>query len=119
MIVAIPSSEDIGLESPVADHFGRAPHFTLIDTADDSATSVPNGGSHFGGAMTAPELLHAAGTSLILCYGLGSRAIALCQESDIDICLGTQPTVREMYEAWKRGELRGATGADGCVHGHH
>lgn len=119
MIVAIPTETEAGLDSPVAEHFGRAPFFTLIDTSDDSATAVPNGGSHFGGSLYAPEVLQTAGVEQLLCHGLGGKAIAMCQGSGIGICIGQQRTAREMYEAWKRDELKSASDADGCAHENH
>ena len=119
MRIAIPTESGDGTDSAIASHFGRAPWFTVIDTESGVVESIPNDGSHFGGPMLAPELLHSHKVEMILCHGLGTRAIALCSQLGIDVCIGAQPTARSIIEAYESNELRSATDADGCTQGHH
>ena len=119
MRIAVPTESNDGLDSLIVGHFGRAPWFTVVDTESGAYESIPNNGSHFGGAMTAPELLHRNGVELIVCHGLGTRAIAVCQELGIDVCIGEQTTVQGVLDAHNTNQLRPATDADGCTQGHH
>ena len=116
MLIGIPVGTDEGLEIPVFPHFGRASYFALVDSETGECTSIVNGSSHNGGTKLPPEWLHDVGVQVLLCTGLGQRAISLFEEHSIPVYIGAADTVRGMVEAFNEGHLQLATLADGCAH---
>ncbi|HHE48097.1 MAG TPA: dinitrogenase iron-molybdenum cofactor biosynthesis protein, partial [Candidatus Acetothermia bacterium] len=45
---------------------------------------------------------------LVICSGLGRRAIDLLSQNGIEVVTGATGTVREAIEAWQSGRLSGA-----------
>ncbi len=114
MKIAVPSSDDSGLDSTVFLHFGRCPFYTLVDTESGDVEILRNDSTHFGGSKSPPGLLIDNGVSVLVCGDLGRKAIALFEDAGIDICIGAKGTVREAVEAWKKGELKGPSEGYTC-----
>ena len=49
-------------------------------TAAMKLTFVQNNGQHHGGSLTPPEILNRAGINVLLCGGLGVKAVRLFQQ---------------------------------------
>ncbi|MFO8034675.1 MAG: NifB/NifX family molybdenum-iron cluster-binding protein [Candidatus Bipolaricaulota bacterium] len=105
MRLCIPTSGGGGLDDRVGEHFGRVPTYTIYDTDTQKVEVLPNQSEHMGGAGLPAEHLAAAGVDVVLCAGLGRRAIALLSESGIEVCSGASGTVREALQAWQEGHL--------------
>ena len=118
MKIAIPSMDDSGLQAAVADHFGQASFFTIVDTDTDEVAVQINSGQHQGGAQTPAELIAEAGTRVVLCSGLGRRAVQFFAEAGIEVFMGAEGTVQEAMDAPRQGKLPAATEAAACP-GHH
>lgn len=116
MLIAVPVDADLGPNSPVAGHFGRAPYYAMVDPGNGRCSVVPNGSAHHGGTLLPPEWLAGLGVEVLLCGGLGGRAIELCEARGIAVYLGEEPTVGAFVEAFQSGQLLRATGEDGCRH---
>ena len=114
MKVTIPSVDDSGLEASVAEHFGQSAYFTVVDTETDEVRAEPNRGEHHGGGATPAEIIANAGTDVVLCGGLGRRAVRLFQDSGIEVFMGAQGTVQNALDAYKAGTLQPATEAGAC-----
>jgi len=125
MKVGIPSMGEKGLEEQVGQHFGRVTHYTIIDLDTDEVTVVQNTSHHMGGMLQPPELLKKEGVNIMLCSGLGRRAISLFEQMGIEVYIGASGTVRDAIAAFTKGNLQQATMADGCQehafgdHHHH
>jgi predicted Fe-Mo cluster-binding NifX family protein len=125
MRVCIPTEGSGGLDDRVGEHFGRVPTYTIVDTETGEVEVLPNESEHMGGAGLPAELLAQAGVDVLLCAGLGRRAMALFQDHGVMVYLGAQGTAREALAAWERGQLRAATDEDICrehkfgEHHHH
>ena len=76
MKITFPTNDLKGLESQLADHFGRAPTFTIFDSETDELKIIDNSGEHFGGRQSAPVLIVNNGTNVLICKALGRKAIA-------------------------------------------
>ncbi|RLI74213.1 dinitrogenase iron-molybdenum cofactor biosynthesis protein, partial [Archaeoglobales archaeon] len=74
MKVCVPSYKG-GLDDFVCEHFGRATTFTIYDTETGEVSVVRNTSEHFGGFGKPPELLRKIGVDVIVCSGMGARAI--------------------------------------------
>jgi len=116
MLIAAPVDEDRGLDSPIAGHFGRTPYYAMVDPEGETCAVMPNGSSHNGGTLLPPQWLAEHGVQVLLCGGLGARAIQLCEGCGIAVYVGQEATVREFLAAFKAGRLPCATLEDGCTH---
>ncbi len=119
MKLCIPSLGTDGLEDYVSEHFGRAPTFTVVDMTNNEVKVMENTGEHFGGLGIAPELIAGAGTEVVICSGLGPRAINAFEELGIEVYVGACGTVRDAITAFQAGKLREATDADACIMHRH
>ncbi|NHJ85401.1 MAG: dinitrogenase iron-molybdenum cofactor biosynthesis protein [Asgard group archaeon] len=120
MIIAFPVINDKGLDGLLADHFGRAPLFALYDTESKEVKTVDNGGDHFGGTEPVPTFLKGIGTNVLICKGLGRKAIMLFNDHDIGVFITQNSLVKDALELYNKNQLVQATETDGCSgSGHH
>lgn len=114
MKVGIPSMGEKGLDEKVGVHFGRVTHYTIVDLDNDEVDVIANTSHHMGGALQPPELLKKEGVNVMLCSGLGRRAINLFEQMGISVYIGASGKVRDAIIAFKNGNLQQATISDGC-----
>ncbi len=114
MKLCIPTLGTGGLEDLVSEHFGRAPTFTVVDMANSEVKVVENTGEHFGGVGNTPELVAGAGAEIMLCSGLGPRAISMFEQLGIEVYVGASGTVQDAINAFQAGELLEASDANAC-----
>ena len=119
MRICIPTLGDRGLDEFVSEHFGRAPTFTVVDTETKEVKVIPNTGEHFGGVGHAPEIISDADVEVMLCSGLGPRAIGMFEQFGIEVYVGASGTVREAVRDFQAGKLHEATDADACKEHRH
>jgi len=120
MKLCIPSSGQDGLESMIGQHFGKVPYFTIIDSETEEVEIVPNTSEHMGGVGVPPEQLSKLGVDIMLCGGLGRKAVQLFENYGIEVYAGAEGTVADAVNAWKNGKLEKASMNNACQgHGHH
>ena len=140
MKICIPTMGERGLDELVSEHFGRAPTFTVVDleglegkelegsaVASEAVKVVPNTSEHFGGVGHAPEIISGEDVEVMLCGGLGPRAIQMFEQFGVEVFVGlsglgagTAPvTVRDAIRAFQAGALHEATDADACREHRH
>ena len=115
MKLAIPCDENKEWNSTVGYHFGRVPFFAIWDEESDHLEMIDNKSSHRGGTKLPADFL-AEKCNGIICKGIGSRAISLCNNLGVKVYLGAGDTVESTIDLFKRGELREATLDEGCKH---
>ena len=115
MKIAVPTDGDGGLSEPIGRHFGRVRNYTIVDSETNEVTILPNTSHHMGGAGYPPEILSDAGVDIMLCSGLGRRAIQMFEEMGVRVYVGAAGTVKDATESWKSGELEEATDANACA----
>lgn len=113
--LCIPTTGSGGLDDLVGEHFGRVPTFTIVDSESNDVHVIDNTSEHMGGAGLPAELLSNAGIDVVLCQGLGRRAIELLSAAGIDVYTGVSGTVEQAVDAWKGGILTGAAETDACT----
>jgi predicted Fe-Mo cluster-binding NifX family protein len=117
--VVIPTSSQNGKE--IADHFGRAPYFTVVDLDDDGtlvAINVyPNTGEHSGGRGHAHDNILKYNPRAVIVQGMGPRGIISFQTQNIAVLQANSRFVEEIIEAYSRNELSELT--EGCAEAHH
>ena len=122
MRIAVSAETKNGLDSIVSPHFGRCPHFVLVDlNAHDveqvSEVDNPYYGHHQPGQV--PALIHSLGANVMLTGGMGGRAIMFFQQFGIEGVTGAYGTVRQSVERYLGGQLRGAEPCrESQEHGH-
>jgi predicted Fe-Mo cluster-binding NifX family protein len=112
--VCVPSAGRGGLEDLVGEHFGRVPTYTIYDSETGATDVVDNTSEHAGGSGLPADILSHLGIDVLLCSGLGRRAIGILSENGIDVCVGVTGTVREALDAWKAGNVSSASEGDAC-----
>lgn len=119
MKVCVPSMGNSGLEEEVSLHFGRASTFTIVNLENDDVKVLPNTSEHMGGFGKPPETMIREGVNVMLCSGLGPRAIAMFEEYGIEVYVGAAGTVKDAIDSWKNGQLQMATDENACkMHRH-
>ncbi|HIE31677.1 MAG TPA: dinitrogenase iron-molybdenum cofactor biosynthesis protein [Methanosarcinales archaeon] len=119
MKVCIPTAGKGGIDDHVGQHFGRAPTYTIVDTDTSEVEVIQNTGEHMGGTGLPPEFISKTGTHIMLCGGLGPRAIMMFEQFGIDVFVGAEGKVSDVVEAWKQGMLVEATDENACREHRH
>ena len=114
MKIAIPTMDDKGLDGMVSPHFGSAPAFAIYDTETEEIFVLPNTSQHMGGVGLPPDLLHANDVSVLICGGLGVRALQMFNQLGIKVYNGAVETVSETLALWKDNKLSEATFDQAC-----
>ena len=114
MKVCIPTLGDRGLDELVGEHFGRVPTYTVVDTKTNKLNVIDNTSEHAGGSGYLPEIIAQTGAEVMLCGGLGRRAIAMFEELGIMVYVGATGTVRDALQMWEDCKLLEATDETAC-----
>jgi predicted Fe-Mo cluster-binding NifX family protein len=120
--IAISADDWNGLDSVVSPHFGRCPHYILVDVDDHEVKAVnavdnPHYGQHAPGVV--PGFIHSQGVDVMLTGGMGSRAIASFEQLGVEAVSGASGTVRRTLELYLGGQLRGVQPCrESIEHGH-
>ena len=85
MKIAVPTMGDKGLDVVIGEHFGRVPTYTIVDLDTNEVKVIPNTSEHMGGIGHPPEIMAREGVNIMVCRGLGRRAITLFEELGIDV----------------------------------
>jgi predicted Fe-Mo cluster-binding NifX family protein len=113
--LCVPTAGGGGLDDLVGEHFGRVPTFTLVDTESGAVEVIENTSEHMGGSGMPADLLIQAGTEVVLCQGLGRRAIQLLADGGVSVCTGISGSVAQVVAAWKDGRLTEAGESEACT----
>lgn len=122
MKIAVTAENNKGLESLVAQHFGHAPYFILVDVENGEVTAVqgvanPFAQSHQPGQI--PGFIRQQKADVILSGGMGGRAIDFFAQDGIQAATGASGTVRQALENYFGGKFKEAAPCDESVaHGH-
>jgi len=114
MRIVIPTDNKRGLDDKVAEHFGRCNTYTFLDEKGKLIEIIENTSEHMGGVGLPVELMKKHGADILLCKGLGSRALNLCNELDIIVYVCQAEIVKEIFELWKNKKIKKAGIEDIC-----
>lgn len=114
--IIFPVAENKGLDSPLAEHFGRAPYFFLVEVDEAgeviSHRLVSNTGEHFGGRGHAHDFILEQKPDYIVVYGMGPRGLASMEESGVTVLKATASRVSDLLQAFREGRLEELS--EGC-----
>ena len=114
MKICIPTMGNNGLDDFVGEHFGRVPTYTIVNLETNEVKVVQNTSEHMGGIGYPPEIMIREGVKILVCRGLGRRAINMFDETGIDVYIGASGTVKDAISAFKQGRLQKAGLGDAC-----
>ena len=119
--IVVPTVDENGINAKLAEHFGRAPYFTVIDLDEkhevSSAKTISNVGEHFGGTGHMHDHLLNLKPNAIITYGMGPRGLVGFQNAGVAVLKANANTVREVVAAYKENKLQELT--EGCLHARH
>jgi predicted Fe-Mo cluster-binding NifX family protein len=122
MKIAVTAENNNGLESMVAQHFGHAPYFMLVEVENGEVSATqgianPFAEQHQPGQI--PGFIKEQSADVMLSGGMGGRAIQFFSEYGIKTATGASGTVRQALENYLGGKLSEAAPCDESVaHGH-
>jgi len=119
--VIVPTENQEGVNAQLAEHFGRAPYYTVVELGEDGEVSnvktVPNVGEHAGGmGFSHDHILEYKPTALIV-YGMGPRGLNTFQSAGVVVLKANANAVSEVVKAYREDKLEELT--EGCEHAHH
>lgn len=115
MKIVIPTDGKNGEKDTVAEHFGRCNTYTFLDENGKVLEIINNTSEHMGGTGLPPELMKKHGANVLLCRGLGPRALELCRQFGIEVYVTDAKKVSEIYRLWKEKKIKKADSNDVCL----
>jgi predicted Fe-Mo cluster-binding NifX family protein len=108
--IALACDTGFGLEALLSPHFGRCPFYLLVDVDGDRILGFqviqnPHYPNHQPGVI--PQFIHSQKANVMIAGGMGPRAIDLFGQLGIDVATGVQGKVKDIVEAYLRGEIHG------------
>ena len=119
--IIVPTENQEGLNAQLAEHFGRAPYYTVVELGENGEVSnvktVPNVGEHAGGMGYSHDNILELKPNAIIVYGMGPRGLNSFQGAGVAVLKANANTVSEVVAAYKDNKLQELT--EGCEHAHH
>lgn len=120
--LVFPISEFDQEYSIIADHFGRAPFFAVVEVSEDgriiSVEAKENTSEHFGGTGYPPEIIAGFNPDFMVVKGMGPRAINMFQERGIRVFMCDAISIAEAVKLFMKGKLGDAEPCEEHRHGH-
>jgi predicted Fe-Mo cluster-binding NifX family protein len=113
--VVIPVSDKNGSNARIAEHFGRAPFYVVVELDDgkiENIKTLENRGEHFGGQGHMHEHILEQKPDAIITYGMGPRGLIGFQESGVAVLKANADTVKDVIASYNRDKLQELT--EGC-----
>ena len=118
--VVIPVSDRNGLNARIAEHFGRAPFFAVLNLDDkkiESVETVENRGEHCGGQGQMHNHIMELKPNAVIAFGMGPRGLNGFQEAGIAVLKANTDTVKAVVDSYMNDKLQELT--EGCHEAHH
>jgi predicted Fe-Mo cluster-binding NifX family protein len=119
--IVIPTEDKSGLDAHLAEHFGRAPYYTLVDLGENNQITAVrtevNKGEHVGGSGHPHEHLLALKPNIFVVKGMGPGCLSSLQDAGVTVLKATGTTVKEITGQFKEGKLTALDSA--CEHSQH
>jgi predicted Fe-Mo cluster-binding NifX family protein len=119
--VIVPAEDPKGLSARLAEHFGRAPYYAVVELDENgevaNVKTVQNVGEHAGGRGYAHDNILELKPNAIIVYGMGPRGLITFQSAEVAVLKANAHTVGEVVDAYKQDKLQELT--EGCEHAHH
>lgn len=119
--IIVPAASQDGLNAYLAEHFGRAQYFAVVDLNENgeigSVKTVSNV-EHSTGRMGQPhDVVLDLKPNVIIAYGMGRRGIISFQTAGVAVLRANADTVKDVIAAYKENKLQELT--EGCHDARH
>lgn len=115
MKICIPTETDQGLKVKVHAHFGSAAFFTIYDSEKKSIETVDNTNMHhLHGTCQPMKILGMRKIDVVVCAGMGSRAIMGLNASGIKVYRASEGTVEQIIRDFGQKTLEEITPENAC-----
>ncbi len=114
MRIAFPTIGREGLEDVIGGHFGKVPTYTIVDTETHEIKIIDNESVHGGGEIYPPELLSREKVDVLICSGIGRKALSMFQGFKTKVYLAGERKVMDALQDFINGKLKEACIEDGC-----
>ena len=118
--IAVPVEDEGGLEARLAEHFGRAPYFALVELGEKaeilSVRTVSNYGEHFGGKGHVHDAILKEGPKAIIVRGMGPRGLSAFQDAGVAVLRASADRVKDLITLYRENRLQELT--QGCQQAH-
>ena len=119
--IVVPTVNENGLDAKLAEHFGRAPYFTVVDLDEKGAVTsvrtISNVGEHFGGGGYVHDNILELKPNAVIAYGMGPRGLSGFQDAGVAVLKANSDTVKGIIDEYKDDKLQELT--EGCHQAHH
>jgi predicted Fe-Mo cluster-binding NifX family protein len=119
--IVIPTLDENGLDAQLAEHFGRAPYFTVVDLDENGAVTgqrmIVNDSEHFGGVGLPPDRILQLKPNALITYGMGPKALRIFQDAKVAVLRTNANIVKEVITRYNKNELEELT--EGCHEARH
>jgi len=108
MRIALPISDEDGLESNIFEHFGRAPYYLLVDIEDNEIEGteiIQNFYKDTHGPGSIPSFLAKNGVNILICERVGIRAREFFDRYGIKVLTGFSGKVKDILDKYLKGEI--------------
>jgi predicted Fe-Mo cluster-binding NifX family protein len=107
-----------GLKAPIDPRFGRCAFFVVVDTDTMAAESVsnPSADAVSGAGIQAAQMVARLGVSVLVTGKIGPNAIQSLSAAGIEIYQHQGKTVKDVVEAFNKGELAEITSPSAPPH---
>ncbi len=109
MMIAIPAMGSLGFADRAAEHFGRCASYVLMNEEGELVRVLENESVHGGGFGFPAEFLKRHGVDVLICKGLGPRALELCSHLNIKVYVLDGDLVSDLFVKWQKGPRVTAT----------
>jgi len=114
--IAIPVSHNLGQDSPIAGHFGKAKYFAIVSDADTSF--IENTSSKFGGQLSPPDFLMSHKIDVVISRKMGGPALQKLQSGGVQVYrMDDKRSISEIMDKYRQNGLEKMT--EGHSHNHH
>jgi len=119
--IALASEDGSGLQGSLSAHFGRCPFYTFVNVEGDQILGIevvknPYFPNHQPGVI--PQFIHSQKANVMIAGGMGPRAIDFFNQFGIDVATGAQGRVKDVVQAYLRGEIEGIVACEHHDHEH-
>lgn len=106
MKICVSSTGD-SIESALDPRFGRAAYFTIIDTETMDSEIIENLAAASGGGagITSGQMMVDKNVTAVITGNMGPNAMNVLKAANIEIYRGSNTTVKENVEEFKKGLL--------------
>jgi predicted Fe-Mo cluster-binding NifX family protein len=118
--IVIPVEDNSGINSKVAQHFGQAPYFALIELDGAKIAKVEiekNTSTHMGGTGDPHGGILSLRPSVIVACAMGPGAKNCFENAGVQVLQAIGITVNEIIGNYNSGNLAPLTAV--CPHSHH